>query len=127
MDEGVFLPHLRRESSFLTRNARLNLSDAEREILLNGVERPRNQAGENSIVQKVGDQLRLCFDPDFERMSIFVNKKMRVFAMKLHTGKDFAPVHVASTLVKSFAVYGDGKLITRVDHRLRKRICLCQP
>ena len=56
------------------------------------------------------------FDPDFERMSISDNKKMRVFAMKLHTGKDFVPVRVADTIVKSFAVYADGNEIYRTDN-----------
>ena len=42
--------------------------------------------------------------------------------MKLHTGKDFEPVRVASTLVKSFAVYGDGKLLSRVDHNIHRLV-----
>ena len=43
--------------------------------------------------------------------------------MKLHTGKDFKPVRVASTLVKDFEVYADGDLVARVEnnfHRLVK-------
>ena len=39
---------------------------------------------------------------------------MRIFAMKLHTGKDFKPVRVASTLPKAFNVYADGKLVWSV-------------
>ena len=135
MDDGVFLPHIRRAPSELTRKAKLNISDEYREILLNGIERPRKEAGENMISQKIGDELRfsfeepekikllrLRFDPDFERFSISDNKKMRVFAMKLHTGKDFKPVRVAETIVKDFAVYADGKEIVRVENNFHSLV-----
>ncbi len=128
LEDGIFLPHIPREVSELTRSARLNITDREREILLNGIERPRREGDENGIWQKVGeslcftfdeprelDTLRLRFDPDYSRMSISVNKKMRVFAMKLHTGKDFEPVRVANTLVKGLVVYADGKEIRRTE------------
>ena len=131
MDDGVFLPHLLRLPSEQTRRAALNLSAAERAILLNGYDRPRCDEVENGIWQQVGDRLcfrfeeaeqigtlRLQLDPDFERMSISDNKKMRVFAMKLHTGKDFRPVRVASTLVKSFAVLADGVEVYRADNNI---------
>ncbi|MBQ8387588.1 MAG: FAD-dependent oxidoreductase [Clostridia bacterium] len=121
MDDGVFLPHIKREVTPLTKSARLNISDSEREVLLNGIERPRSESGENGILQSVGDSLcfefdspkkisalRLRFDPDFERFSISDNKKMRVFAMKLHEGKDFSPVRVAATIVRDFTVIADG-------------------
>ena len=68
-------------------------------------------------------ELRLVFDPDFSRKSITSNKKMRVFAQKLMTGKDFEPVKVANTLVKSFRVLADGKEIfadTNNRNSLRK-------
>ena len=48
-------------------------------------------------------------------MSISVNRKMRVFAMKLHTGLDFEPVKVAKTIVKEFVVYADGKEVYRAE------------
>ncbi|MBQ8357511.1 MAG: FAD-dependent oxidoreductase [Clostridia bacterium] len=135
MDDGVFLPHLKREPSDLTKSAALNLSAQERAVLLNGCERPRTAPGENGICQKIGDRLcfsfdtpqqidalRLQLDPDFERMSISDNKKMRVFAMKLHTGKDFKPVRVASTIVKSFAVFADGREVARVQDNFRSLV-----
>ncbi|MBQ3016963.1 MAG: FAD-dependent oxidoreductase [Clostridia bacterium] len=136
MDDGVFLPHKKREISALTKEAKINVSDEEREALLSGVDRPRTDYGENILVQNIGDKLtfsfddpkyigslRLVFDPDFTRKTISDNLKMRVFAMKLHTGKDFKPVRVASTLVRSFEVYADGELLCKVDnnfHRLVK-------
>lgn len=137
MDHGVFLPHLKREVSPLTKRAAFNLTEEERNVLLNGLERPRSEVGENSITQNVGDELRLsfespekiatlrlCFDPDFERTSISDNKKMRVFAMKLHTGKDFKPVRVAATLVKDLAVYADGLEIARVENNYKRLVTL---
>ena len=124
MDDGVFLPHIKREPSAAILSAQINISQEDRDILLNGVERPRTCEGENSIEQRIGDslriswnepkalgELRLQLDPDFGRKSISDNKKMRIYAMKLHTGKDFKPVRVASTLPKRFAVYADGKKV----------------
>ncbi len=128
MEDGVFLPHFRREVSAQTRSASVNLSEEELGVLWNGVERPRSFYGENAIVQRVGEELvfrfesrqrlgalRLCFDPDYSRESITPNKKMRVFAMKLHTGKDFVPVKTAATIVKAFTVTADGEEIARVE------------
>ena len=124
LSDGVFLPHIAREVPELTRRAALNIGAADRETLLNGWERPRKSAGENGIRQGIGESLifrwkqperigvlRLRFDPDYERMSISVNKKMRVFALKLHTGKDFEPVKVAATIVKGFTVFADGEAV----------------
>lgn len=129
MDEGVFLPHIKRKPSELTLEAKMNISDVEREVLLNGIERPRDDEHENGIYQDIGDmltlsfaekkhigKLRLRFDPDFERTSISDNKKMRVYAMKLHTGKDFVPVRVAATIVKEFAVFADGEEIAHIEN-----------
>ncbi len=129
MDEGVFLPHLLNEPSALTRSAKFNLSDEERERLLDGRERPRKKEDIVGIRQPLGSRLtftfdtpqklgrlRLRFDPDFERYSISDNLKMRVFAMKLHTGKDFRPVRVAAPIVKSFVVYADGREVARVEN-----------
>ena len=127
LDDGIYLPHVARGISEQTLSAKLNISDSEREVLFNGIERPRRYEGENEITQNVGDSLvftfdkperlgtlRLRFDPDYSRQSITPNKKMQVFAMKLHTGKDFVPVKVAATLVKDFTVYSDGREAARV-------------
>ena len=124
LDDGVFLPHIKREPGDLIRGAELDLTGPEREILLSGWERPRTQEGENAITQKLGESLtlrfdapkrletlRLRFDPDFGRKTVSENLKMRVFAMKLHTGLDFKPVKTAATIVKSFAVYADGERV----------------
>ena len=35
--------------------------------------------------------------------------------MKLHTGKDFAPVRVANTIVRDFLIVADGKEVARVE------------
>lgn len=128
MDDGVFLPHHLRIPSKQTLCARTNLTTEQEDILFNGMERPRTDDDENGIYQEIGDSLcfyfekpeklevlRLRFDPDYSRESISVNKKMRVFAMKLHTGADFRPVKTADTIVKSFVVYADGKEVYRTE------------
>ncbi|MBO5203747.1 MAG: FAD-dependent oxidoreductase [Clostridia bacterium] len=128
LEDGVFLPHVKRSVSKQTLSAKLNISDADRDILFNGIERPRELEGENGITQEIGDSLtftfnnpeqlgtlRLRFDPDYSRMSVSDNRKMRIFAMKLHTGKDFVPVRVASTIVRSFKVFADGEEIYSVE------------
>ena len=137
LDDGAFLPHIRREVSQLTKNAALNLPEEDRCRLLNGWERPRVEGDENGIWQSVGDSLtftfeqaqqigalRLQFDPDFSRMSISDNQKMRVFAMKLHTGQDFKPVRVANTIVKDFVVYADGVEVARMENNYRSLVTI---
>ncbi len=122
LNDGVFLPHVTRDIPNLSKEAKINISDSERALLFNGIDRPRSESEYNGICINVGDclqfsfdkpkkisTLRLRFDPDFERFSISDNFKMRVFAMKLHTGKDFKPVRTAKSIVKSFTVYADGK------------------
>jgi hypothetical protein len=124
--DGVFLPHVKKEYSELITQAEINIPNKDKEILLNGIERPRSNEEYNGIEldlntplsfsfsspQKISF-LRLRFDPDYERLSISENFKMRIFAMKLHTGKDFKPVKTAKSIVKSFTVYADGKEIVR--------------
>ena len=39
---------------------------------------------------------------------------MRIYAMKLHTGKDFKPVRVANTIVKDLDVIADGKVVYKL-------------
>ena len=124
LDDGMYLPHVKREVSLLTKKAKISLNDSEVEILQNGIERPRKVAGENMVTMPLDKELiftfdskefiptlRLRFDPDYERFSISKNRKMRVYAMKLHTGLDFSPVTTANTIVKSFTIYADGKEI----------------
>ena len=123
-DAGCYLPGTVRDIPELTKSAKINLPEAELALLLNGIERPDEEMSVNYATLNVGDalefdfgeekdlaELRLVFDPDFSRKSISPNKKMRVFAQKLMTGKDFVPVKVANTLVKSFRVLADGNEI----------------
>ena len=124
-NDGVMLPSLLRRVSPLTESAHLNISDEERSILFDGIERPRVEGDRHYIELQKGesitftfdkeeyvDTLRMLFDPDYSRLSVSENKKMRVFAQKLHRGLDFKPVKVPNTLVKHFSVWADGKLIS---------------
>ncbi len=93
-------------------------------LLLNGTDRPRSEEEQNRISLLMGEsltfsfdtpkevsQLRLWLDPDYSRESVSPNKKMRWFAQKLHTGLDFVPMTVASTIAEAFTVYADGEVI----------------
>lgn len=137
IDGGVFLPHLKKEYSPIIKNAKFNISDEEKATLFNGVERPRSKEDENGIWLKVGGELsfsmekeeriakiRLQLDPDYKRKSISDNMKMRIYAMKLHTGKDFNPVRVADTIVKDLDLIVDGEVVYSLRDNFRSLITL---
>lgn len=129
IDAGCYLPLHKREIPALTLGAQTNLTEAQKNLLFNGLERPDENGTVNYITLPTGgeieyrfekpeklNELRIMFDRDFSRMSISKNKKMRVFAMKCCRGLDFDPVKVAATLVKSFDVLADGKVIYSEDN-----------
>lgn len=124
MDDGIMLPNTPREISDVTKSAKMNISVEEKNILFNGIERPRKEGDKNFIKLKIGDKLsfdfdepvfidilRIQFDLDFSRMSVSPNRKMRIFAQKLHRGLDFEPVKVPKTIVKAFKIVVDGNEI----------------
>lgn len=124
LDDGIFLPRIKREIPFLSKEAKMNISDEMKEILQNGIDRPRVDTGVNCITLNKGDELtfsfdenkkikrlRIQFDMDFLHESVSPNIKMTWFAQKLNEGLDFVPVKVAKTIVKEFSVFADGKLL----------------
>lgn len=134
-NDGVFLPHHKNTYHPALLLAKTNLPDAQKDILFNGIERPRNADGENAIAQNIGDvlrftfqtptkirELRLRFDLDFGHRSVSPNRKMRIFAMKINTGKDFEPVKVAATIVKGFTVRADGKEVFRTEENFLSHV-----
>lgn len=127
--DGVFLPGVKREIPALSREASLNLDDAARALLQNGIDRPRSDEEQNMITLDKGDKLtftfgeekeisdlRLMLDFDYSKMSVSPNRKMRIFPMKLNRGKDFVPVKVAATLVKHLRVIADGKVVWETEN-----------
>ena len=129
LDDGIFLPGVPREIPALTKKATVNLTPDEQAVLFNGIERPRSDEEQNLTRLPVGAKLtfsfaapqsigglRILFDRDYSRESITPNRKMRVFAQKLNVGKDFEPVKVPATLVKSFRVLLDGKTVYETDN-----------
>lgn len=128
-EDGVFLPGLPRKIPAVSLEAKLNLGEEQREVLFNGIERPRSETERNEIILPKGasitfdwneakplHELRVQFDRDWERTSVTPNFKMQVFPMKLNEGKDFVPVKVADTIVRSFAVYADGIKVYETDN-----------
>ncbi len=128
LDGGIMIPGMKREISGLTRSARVNLSEADKEILFNGIDRPQSdteynciELEKNSVVEYSYDDdkrfgtLRIQFDLDYQRKSVSPNMKMQWFAQKLNRGLDFVPMSVANTIVKSFEVFADGESIYNTD------------
>ncbi len=124
LDDGVFLPGIKREIPRLSKDAKINLSQYDREILFSGIERPRTDEDKNCITLDKGEEisfefdeekdvkeLRIQFDLDFGHKSVSPNLKMTWFAQKINRGLDFVPVKVAKTIVKKFSVYSDGELV----------------
>lgn len=136
MEDNCFLPGLRREMPALTRRAKINLPADTLALLQDGIERPREDAdhaaelplgGEITFsfdVPETVSELRLVFDPDFSRETISPNRKMQVFAQRLHTGMDFVPVKVAATLVRRFTVLADGVEVAAVGENYHSLVKL---
>lgn len=121
MNDGVFLPNLKRPITNLTKGGKINLSLVDKEILFSGVERPRSEDAEKNKIslnkgetlefsyseEKYFNVLRIQFDLDYKRKSVSPNENIRTFAQKFHQGFDFKPVKVPNTIVKDFGVYAD--------------------
>ncbi len=123
LDDGVMLPGRKRRIPSLTLGARCNLSEEDKNLLFDGFERPEKTAAHN-IKLPLGEpivfsfdsptrvnELRIVFDPDFSRKSLSPHAKMQLFAARCNIGRDFAPMKIAETLVKSFEVSADGEKI----------------
>ncbi len=136
MEDNCFLPGLRREMPALTRRAKIDLSADALALLQDGIERPREDADHAAELPLGGEitfsfdapetvhELRLVFDPDFTRETITPNRKMQVFAQRLHTGFDFVPVKVAATLVRRFTVLADGVEVAAVGENYHSLVKL---
>ena len=123
-EDGIYLPDIKRTIPEVSLHASVNISDEQKQILFNGVERPRYDGKINYIELPVGSslvfdlqrktrlkRLRIQFDLDYSRKSISPNTKMQRFAMRMFKGKDFVPLKVAATIVKEFEVYADGRCV----------------
>ena len=129
LNDGVFLPDVFRKIPQVSLLADVNLSYEDREVLFNGIDRPRSDDEQNLITLSLGGHiqfnyaqpteitgLRLQFDLDFTRQSVSPNIKMQWFAQKLNVGLDFVPMSMAATIVKEFEVYADDELIYKTDN-----------
>ena len=127
-DSGCYIPFSVREIPALTLSAKTNLSDEQKAVLFNGIERPDAEGTVNYVKIAKGDSieysfdeptavesLRLYFDLDFSRRSVTNQKKLRIYAQKCNEGLDFEPLKVAKTLCKAFEVYADGELVYSTD------------
>ncbi len=132
LTDGAFLPHIARRVSPLTRTATLNISDADRATLENGIERPRTALGENGIAMQTGDSLtftfdsvkevkglRLRLDPDWDQNSVSHMPFIRDFPQKINTPAYAGSAHVAATIARDIAVEIDGAEVLRLTDNFR--------
>ena len=109
-----WLPGLERASSPLLESASFNISDDQREILLNGIERDLNGC-RNSIALSFSDylsctfemplgekQLRLVFDSDLDRRTVPQDGLFRNMGMNILSS--YQPIFVPRTLIKDFDI-----------------------
>ena len=114
LEDGCYLPGLRRQIPELTRKAAAE--NEKTAVLFDGMERP-DVHGEHCITLKKGAcvefaleepayvrELRLVFDLDFTRGRLFQNEQLRKFAMKCNTPLDMEQARLPETLVKAFSV-----------------------
>ncbi|MBR5232242.1 MAG: FAD-dependent oxidoreductase [Clostridia bacterium] len=120
MDDGCWLPGSMRKISEASRTAAYSVSDAEKAVLLDGWERPR-EGEEHRVMIPVGDtltmelaepvkegELRIMLDPDFSRQSISPRGKMQLFSMQIHCPRKDYKVNMPSSLAREMSVLADG-------------------
>jgi len=130
LEKGLMLPGKVREIPELSLSAKLNVSDADRQTLFNGVERPRPKCDKVNYIElplgedltftfdseKQVNELRIVYDLDYTRESITKYKKIKLFTLRAHMPMGYEPIKVANTIVKDFEVYVDGKLFKKYDN-----------
>ena len=117
VEDYCFIPGLERLVPELSKTASLNITQAERDRLFDGVERMTADEKEHRLFFSSGDKLsfkwdnptmvqtlRIVFDPDFSRDSITKFSRFQLFAMRSHVGKDFIPVSMPMNLGREFIV-----------------------
>lgn len=126
LEGGVYLPHVAITYGNLVSQARVNLSDDQKSALFSGIERPAKCYGENDISVNEGesiifewnevrhiDSVRIVFDEGWDRDWVY--GKIKKFAARLHRFCNDKPVEVYPGMIKSFAVFADGKKVFEDD------------
>lgn len=114
LDDDCFLPGLKRESTELTKKARVNT-----EKIRNGIDRGDENVYIGDTVTLEYDEpqtvngVRLVFDSNLNR--VYDNMPSH---FRLHEDSYFLP----KTLVKKYEIYADGELVLTVDNN-RQRLC----
>ena len=138
MEDGCYLPGVVREVSAISRDAKYSVSDAEKQVLLDGWERPRGDE-KHAIAVRCGEsiemtlkepaqnaELRMVLDPDFSRESISKRGKIKLFAIQIHIPRVGYMANMPDTLVKEMTIFADGKEIVHVtdNHQALLRVKL---
>ena len=123
IEDGCYLPGTVREISEISHMAKYSVSEAEKQVLLDGWERPHGE--ENHAISipcggKIdielsaptkGATLRMMLDPDFSRKSISDRTKIQLFSIQIHIPRVGYKANMPATLAREITVLVDGKEI----------------
>lgn len=141
MSDGCYLPGKTLESAECMANAKCNLADGEREILLNGKERPDGDDGVNYVSRETGEYIefqfaeptdgtiRLVLDIDFSRKSVSDDYNLQCYSMRCNVPLNAKKMKMPANLAKKLAVSvvyenGEEKLLYSSESNYRHLIFL---
>ncbi|MBR5453191.1 MAG: FAD-dependent oxidoreductase [Clostridia bacterium] len=131
MDNGCYLPGFKREMDPIMEKVKYDLPSEKTEILQNGIERliigeencievkQNDSISLKSEVPLSGYDLRIVFDPDYQRTTINPPEiTYNPYSQKSHRRLDFKPLSMPASMIKSYTVVAtsaDGKVTTVAD------------
>lgn len=128
LEDGCYLPGSKREASAASKAAVYSVGEAEKQLLLDGWERPHGEE-RHAIAISCGSSvkmqlpqgvengvLRMVLDPDFSRQSINPRGKIQLFSIQIHCPHKDYKVNMPATLAKEMTVLADGKEIQKIHN-----------
>lgn len=141
LDDGCRLPWKKREIPECTVNAQCSISDEEKAILQNGLERPSEGGERNYVSRETGESIefrfnapvkgvvRLVLDLDFSRESVSDDEMLRSYSMRCNIPLNAKKMKMPANLAKKLrvaVVYEDGteKILYETENNYRHLIFL---
>ena len=141
MNDGCYLPWKSREIPACTLKAKCNLSDEDKALLFNGLERPDKNDSVNYVSRETGEAIsfefvepvkgvvRLVLDIDYSRLSVSNEPQFRRYSMKCNTPMVSEKLKMPKNLAKSLKVtvkYTDGceKVLYETENNYKHLIFL---
>ena len=121
--DGCWLPFRGRKIPACMDGAQTNLTEAEKAVLFNGLERPLDDSPVNYVSRETSESIefqftkptagvvRLVLDLDFSRQSVNDDGQYRQYSMRCNIPLDMKPMKMPANLAKKLcisAVYEDG-------------------